>query len=346
MKQVAIGSESEEYRMNHLSGTTEELTRIPYIEKEVEINGVAKIFGTMTIPSSLNENEKFPAVLFISGSGPLDRDGNGPKGKYKFNLYKELAEFIAGLGFITFRYDKRGTGSSKEDLLVSGLGDFVGDAECSYTYLQQHSNVDSERIIVLGHSEGTIIGTALSERQKIGGLMLLAGGVANLDEFLTHQRKLAYQELKNSKGLKGVLSRMLLNEEKEEKKVERLTRKMSESNRDVYKAMFLIKQPAKWFREHYRYEPRKGLMQVTCPVFAIHGDKDPLVDHAYLDELSSLVQGTSEVHIIKDMEHGLRIQKEEKSILKVKKLNKSIQNRPLSPNALSAISHWLISNYK
>ncbi|MGE6488659.1 alpha/beta hydrolase [Paenisporosarcina sp. NPDC076898] len=332
--------------MNQQSVITEEFTRIPFIEKEVEINGVAKIFGTITVPSTPNENEKFPAVLFISGSGPLDRNGNGPKGKYKFNLYKELAEFIGGMGFVTFRYDKRGTGSSKETLLVSGLWDFVADAECSYTYLQQHSNVDPERIIVLGHSEGTIIGTALSERQKLGGLMLLAGGVANLDEYLKHQRKLAYQELKNSKGIKGLLMRMLVIEEKEEKKVEKLMQKMGESNRDVYKAMFLFKQPAKWLREHYSYDPRKALRQVTCPVLAIQGDKDPLVDNIHLNELSSLVQGTSDIHIIKDMEHGLRIQKEDKSILKVKKLNKSIQSRPLSPDGLNAISHWLISNYK
>ncbi|MGB3259797.1 alpha/beta hydrolase [Paenisporosarcina sp.] len=332
--------------MNHQSVITEEFTKMPFIEKEIEINGVAKIFGTITVPSTPNENEKFSAVLFISGSGPLDRNGNGPKGKYQFNLYKELAEFISGLGFVTFRYDKRGTGSSKESLLASGLWDFVGDAECSYTYLQQQPNVDSERIIVLGHSEGTIIGTALSERQKLGGLMLLAGGVANLDEYLKHQRKLAYQELKSSNGLKGILMRMLVNEEKEEKKVEKLMRKMDESNRDVYKAMFLFKQPAKWLREHYSYDPRKALRQVTCPVLAIHGDKDPLVENAHLNELSSLVQGSSDFHIIKNMEHGMRTQIEEKSILKVKKMNKTIQRRPLSPEGLNAISHWLISNYK
>lgn len=332
--------------MIHQSVITEEFTIMPFSEKEVEINGITKVFGTLTIPSSPIENEKFPAVLFISGSGPLDRNGNGPKGKYQFNLYKELAEYIGGLGFVTFRYDKRGTGSSKETLLESGLWDFVADAECSYTYLQQHPNVDSERIIVLGHSEGTIIGTALSERQSLGGLMLVSGGVANLDEFLKHQRKLAYQELKSSKGLKGVLLRMLLNEEKEEKKVEKLMKKMGKSNRDVYKAMFLFKQPAKWLREHYRYDTRKALRQVTCPVFAIHGDKDPLVDNSYLGELSSLVQGPSDFHIIKDMEHGLRLQKEEKSMLNVKKMNKSIQSRPLSPEGLNAISHWLISTYK
>ena len=205
----------------------------------------------LTIPYSTQSEEKYPAVLFLSGSGPLDRNANGPKGKFQMNVYKELAEYITKLGFVTFRYDKRGTGKSEEDFMSSGFWDFVNDSELSFLFLQNHPNVDRNKIIVLGHSEGTIIGTALSERQPINGLMFVSAGVGNLEEFLVHQRKLAYQELRDSKGLKGMLMRKLINDEKQEAKVEKQMKKMFDSNKDVYKVLGIFKQPAKWYKEHF-----------------------------------------------------------------------------------------------
>jgi fermentation-respiration switch protein FrsA (DUF1100 family) len=317
----------------------------PFTEEEIEIKGEIAIFGTLTVPSS-NRDKKYPAVLFIAGSGPIDRNGNGPKGKFQFNVYKELAESIARLGFVTFRYDKRGTGKSDQDLLSSGFWDLVGDSEKSYLFLKNHPNVDPDRIIVLGHSEGTIIGTALSERQEIGGLMLISGGVANLDEFLSFQRKLAYKEIMDSKGLKGLLARKLLNVEKQEKKAYKLMTKMVDSNKDVYKVLFFFRQPAKWLREHFAYDTRSALRKVACPVMAIYGDKDPLVEPELINELPSLVKGSSASYFIKDMEHGFRVQQEERSILKAKKMYNKLAARPLSPEGMDAMAQWLNSHYK
>lgn len=316
------------------------------IEEEVVIEGETKIFGTLTIPYATPNEEKYPAVLFISGSGPIDRNANGPKGKLQMNVYKELAEYITKLGFVTFRYDKRGTGKSEEDFMSSGFWDFVNDSEQSFLFLQNHPNVDRNNIIVLGHSEGTIIGTALSERQPINGLMFVSAGVGNLEEFLVHQRKLAYQELRDSKGLKGILMRKLINDEKQEAKVEKQMKKMFDSNKDVYKVLGIFKQPAKWYKEHFAYDTRSALQKVTYPVLAIHGDKDPLVDSSLLEELASLVKGKSDFYIIKNMEHGLRVQTEEKSVLNVKKMYKFINRRPLNQDGLDVISKWLVSNYK
>ena len=317
-----------------------------FIEKEIVIEGETKIFGTLNIPSATSSEEKYPAILFLSGSGPIDRNANGPKGKFQMNVYKELAEYITRLGFVTFRYDKRGTGKREEDFMSAGFWDFVNDSERSFLFLQNHPNVDRNKIIVLGHSEGTIIGTALSERQPINGLMLVSAGVGNLEEFLVHQRTLAYQELRDLKGLKGMLMRKLINDEKQEAKVAKQTKKMFDSNKDVYKVLGIFKQPAKWYKEHFAYDPRSALQKVTCPVLAIHGDKDPLVDSSLLEELASLVKGKSEYYIIKDMEHGLRVQTEEKSVLNVKKMYKVINRRPLNQAGLDVISKWLVSNYK
>ena len=303
------------------------------IEKDIVIE--KDIFATLACPE---QEGTFPAILLIAGSGPIDRDGNGPKGKYQTNLYKELAHFFTGIGFITLRYDKRGTGKRSGSWIDAGLSDLLHDAKAAVTFLQEQPNVSD--VIVCGHSEGTILATDIAAKMKIDGCMLLAGGVANLMEVLYHQRQQAYQELLAMPGWKGWLNRRLKVDEKNEKKTKKMFRKMKQSSRNIIRIQG-IKQPAKWFREHDAYNTREALQNVTCPVFTLHGDKDPLVESAVLEELAGLVQGESEYHIVQDMEHGLREQTEPKSILEMGKLMKTILKRPLHKEGLQLMAAWL-----
>ncbi|MED0665163.1 alpha/beta fold hydrolase [Bacillus badius] len=303
------------------------------IEKEIIIE--KDIFATVTCPQQAGV---FPAVLLIAGSGPIDRDGNGKKGKYPTNLYKELAAFFTELGFMTLRYDKHGTGKRQGDWRDAGLSDLLSDAKAAAAFLQGQPNVS--KVIVCGHSEGTILATDLAATMAIDGCMLLSGGVDNLMEALIHQRKQAYRELLEMPGWKGWINRKLKVDEINEKKAEKLLEKMKASKRDTIRVQG-IKQPAKWFREHADYQTRAALQRVTCPVFALHGNKDPLVDSTVLEELAGLVQGESEYHVVEDMEHGLREQAEPKSILKTKALMKTVLTRPLHKEGLQLMAGWL-----
>ncbi|WP_100399009.1 alpha/beta hydrolase [Bacillus sp. FJAT-44742] len=290
-----------------------------WIEKEIAIGENSNIKGTLAIPAKLKTNEKAPAVMIIPGSGPIDRNGNVNR-KFTFDVYRELAHYITSLGFITFRYDKRGVGESKGDYYSTGFYDLVDDAQSVFTFLSSHPNVIKEQIIVAGHSEGTIIGTALSERRDLGGLMLLSGSVDNLDQALKGQRQRAYKELMEKPGLIGWLNRKLKIDEKSERKVDKLTARMASEDKDVIRSLFFFKQPAKWLREHTAYDTRSGLRTVSCPVLAMNGDKDSHVNIGVLKELETLVQGEAEYHIIKDMEHGLKEQRKENLFFRSKNL--------------------------
>ena len=67
-----------------------------------------EIFGEINYPDG---EGPFPGILFISGSGPNDRDGNsavGVKSDYILKITKVLNEH----GFAVLRFDKRGSGHS------------------------------------------------------------------------------------------------------------------------------------------------------------------------------------------------------------------------------------------
>jgi uncharacterized protein len=312
------------------------------IEKEIMINGDNPIYGTLTIPA---EDGKYPAVLILPGSGPIDRNGNDRKGKFQTNLYKELAHFIGDLGFATLRVDKRGTGKRDGDWMTAGLSDLIDDAKKAFTFLKTQPNVDENRVVVCGHSEGTIHATELAQSMNPAGAIFLSGGVDNLMQALKGQRLQLYKELMATPGFKGWLNRKLKVDVKSEQKSEKFITKICNSDKDIIKIAFFIKQPAKYFREHNAFNTRKALKNVTCPVLAIQGDKDPLVDNSVLSELSELVQGKSEYHIIPNMEHGLKIQTEAKSILYHKKNFKYLLKQPFNQDGLEKLSSWLTTNF-
>ena len=77
-----------------------------FTSEEIAVQGKYLLHGTLTV---LDDSEKkCPAVLVVAGSGEVDRDGNASGFKFKLSIYKELAEFVTGLGFAVLRYDKRG----------------------------------------------------------------------------------------------------------------------------------------------------------------------------------------------------------------------------------------------
>ncbi|WP_409300482.1 alpha/beta hydrolase [Peribacillus sp. SCS-155] len=313
------------------------------MEKEINFGGKHKIYGTLGMP---NLEGTSPAVLLIAGSGPLDRDGNGSKGKFQTNLYKDLAQYITGLGFITLRYDKHGTGRrNQEDWLSAGLSDLTEDAITAVEFLRSHPNVDPEKIILAGHSEGVIIATKVASSMKVGGVLFLSGGVDNLMQALEKQRRIMNEEL-FTKPFLGPILRKLKVAEKGEKQAAKFIDRCIRSQEDIIKVQLFFRQPAKWYREHAACDTREALQDIDCPILALVGDRDPLADGDVLSELSTLAKGKTEYRIIPQMEHGLRVQYEERSILKSGKRFKEIAKRPLHPEALKDIKAWLHDNFQ
>jgi len=113
------------------------------------------ISGTLTVPCNVKTS---PVVLIIAGSGPTDRNCNSSLG-IKTNAYKMLAEKFWRKGISTLRFDKRGIGKSKTAMIDENEATFetyIDDVVGWISLLQ--SDQRFSRIIVLGHSEGSLIG--------------------------------------------------------------------------------------------------------------------------------------------------------------------------------------------
>ncbi len=118
-------------------------------------------------------------VIMVAGSGPTDRNGN--QSVMQNNSLKFLAQGLAGQGIASLRYDKRGVGASaaavKDESLLR-FDDYVTDV-AGWTALMSQGN-KYKYIVVLGHSEGSLIGMlACQQSSKINAFISLAGpGVA------------------------------------------------------------------------------------------------------------------------------------------------------------------------
>lgn len=310
------------------------------IENQILIESTYALKGTITIPEG--RKETFPAILIISGTGQGDRDGN-VKG-IEINLYKMLSDFITSLGFITLRYDKRGTHESGGNYFETGVFDLIEDASAAVCYLKDHPRVDSDQIIILGHSEGALLAPAVHQKEAVAGLILLAGFFGPSSEMLTMQNELLREEIRNTKGFKGLFFKLLKVADKIEKQQASLTQKIMESTEPVLKYKG-TKINAKWFREQQSYNVGDYLREVTVPVIAITGDKDVQVPPEDVNKVGEMVSGKVEYHIVPNMNHLLRKYETNHTMLGLMKEYKTLVGQPTHPDLEELLRKWLERNF-
>jgi pimeloyl-ACP methyl ester carboxylesterase len=125
-----------------------------------------------------------PAVLIIAGSGPTDRDGNGPY--VSTDMYRMLAAGLGGEGIRSLRYDKRGLGGSagirEEDLRFD---QYVDDAVAAAADLAARKDVSA--VVIAGHSEGGLVAILAARQAPVAGVVVLAAFGRTLADGLREQ---------------------------------------------------------------------------------------------------------------------------------------------------------------
>lgn len=278
-------------------------------------------------------------MLIIAGSGVIDRDGYSTRLKLYFNAYTQLARSISEAGFIVLRFDKRGVGKSGGEYFETGMWDRVDDVEACVKYLENRPEVDPKRIVLLGHSEGCMLATAVNARHPVAGMVLIGGAAETLEQASARQRKLAIDEIIKAKGVKGALCRLLKADKLAEKQNAKMIEKIMKSSNDTVKFSF-VKLNAKWLREHYLYNVMQDLKKAVCPVLALTGSKDCQADPERIKAVPGLLP-KGEYRIIEDMDHSLKIHKGGISVNTVVKQYKLSEKEPIHPELEKAVLDWL-----
>ena len=153
-------------------------------EKEVAVsNDKGELSGTLMLPK---KKKNIPVVLIIAGSGPTDRNGN--QAMMQTDTYKLIAEVLAENNIASLRYDKQGIGKSQEAGRPQSemvFEHFVDDAVLWIDYLSNQKRFSD--VIVLGHSEGVLIGTLAAQRTATAKLIAVAGTGRKIDEVILEQ---------------------------------------------------------------------------------------------------------------------------------------------------------------
>ena len=123
---------------------------------------------SIIINKPFNDN-KMPAMLFIPGytcSSIDDLPNNHP--------YKRIVDAYVDAGFVTLRIEKSGLGDSQNTPPCEScdLMDEIENFEAGLKKLKSLPYVDTNQIIIVGHSMGGIVAPAISSRHHVAGVVV------------------------------------------------------------------------------------------------------------------------------------------------------------------------------
>lgn len=329
-----------------------------FIEKECafESDGLF-LNGTLAMPK---EKRAPHCVLLLPGSGPVDRDENIKKFFRGFitNNLKIIAHNLALNGFASFRYDKRRKSKTDRDLKKIGFKNLLNDAEKAIDFLLSIDELDSNKVFIIGHSEGGVIGTILaSENKVIKGLISVASPVSPFDKIfidqIDHILKVNNQSKEKVEAIIKALTETftLMRERKSWDKIkpEEIKKLFSTASKIIRflpaktcKKIIAKQVRPEWFIQSFDYDIYKIASMIKCPVLIISGEKDYQipVNEAKLFEKSLKDGGNDsvDIKIISNLNHMLRYND---GPMNPKTSIRSIKKEDLDKTVIETMVGWL-----
>lgn len=262
------------------------------------IFGITMSFGQITSEEVLIQNdsiqlpgtltfsaEKTPLIIWVHGSGNVDRNGN-QGAVVKANYIKQFRDEINKNNIAFYSFDKR-TSNPKNAKYLKGIvfEDFISDVNKVIVHFKTDERFSE--IILVGHSQGSLI--AMLASKNVTKYVSLAGPSISIDKTIVNQisnqnealgktAKDHFKELKETGGIKNV---------------------------NPFLISVFAKQNLAFMNSWLQYNPTEEIKKLTLPVLIINGTKDLQVKVKDANALHS-AKSTSELVLIENMNHVLK----------------------------------------
>lgn len=295
--------QNDQQAANELLNKETQLT--DYSEEFINFkSGQLRLCGTLTRP---NTEGKCPAVVLIHGSGPHTRDEIiGPH-----HFFGLLADYLSRRGIAVLRYDKRGIAYSDGNYATATSLDFADDAEAAFNFLKSRNDIDTQRIGLLGHSEGGMIAPIVARRVAPAFIVMLAAPAIPSEDTLVAQvvafsqrQGLNDEHVRHEAKLAKQTYAIIRNEPDNAIAAEQIRNlRKGHPDSEIYRAAMdagITAITGPWFRYFIQHDPRKYLRTITCPVLALNGDMDMQVfADTNLASINRCLRGNRQVLTVK-----------------------------------------------
>ena len=276
--------------------------------EEIIINNYEiQLPGTLTYSS-----ETAPLLIWVHGSGNVDRNGNQAGMPVGANYIQQVREKLTASGLAFFSYDKRTANPKNIGFMQQNgvlIGDFVDDVKEVINHFKNRKKFSS--ITLIGHSQGSLISMLASA--NVDKVISLAGPAETIDKTIIRQvsgqsKELGelcisyFKQLKDSGEIKTVDPRLIT---------------------------LFAKPNQPFFKSWIEKDPVKIIENLSKPILIVNGDKDLQVPSSEAKALHE-ANTTSQLVNIKNMNHVL------------KEIEKSEDNLASYRNPTFAISKELI----
>ncbi|MBV4360653.1 alpha/beta hydrolase family protein [Pinibacter aurantiacus] len=139
--------------------------------------------GRLKAPA--NTNKKLPAIIFCPGSGGQSSYADNYYASFLDTLYEQN---FARDSMVFLYFDKRGVGESEGDWYSASFEDRAADVKAAADYLHSLPFIDTNKIIVVGHSQGGWIAQICLAKypQSFAGAISMAGPTFGVRDQVTN----------------------------------------------------------------------------------------------------------------------------------------------------------------
>ena len=235
------------------------------------------------------------AVVIVPGSGPTDRDGNGPQMALHSDTYKMLAEGLADVGIASIRIDKRGFFGSRTAIADPNDVTIAAYAQDTRDWVRRAAAL-APCVWIAGHSEGGLVALLAAQEppENLCGLILLAAPGRPIGRLLVEQMRAMPGNAPFMPEIEATVAALEAGRMRDVAEIPSMLRPMFTAGLQRYMI------------DLFSYDPAALARQWTGPALIVQGDADMQIKPKDADLLASAMPQalradlTGATHMLKD----------------------------------------------